>query len=31
MDSLQVGFLGFTRLDATVQDSNAVAAFQHHS
>lgn len=31
MDNLQVGFLGFTRLDATVQDTNALAAFQHHS
>ncbi len=31
MDFLQIGFLGFTRLDATLQDSNAVAAFQHHA
>jgi HK97 family phage major capsid protein len=31
MSALQVGFLGFTRLDATVQDSNAYAAFQHHA
>jgi HK97 family phage major capsid protein len=31
MDALQIGFLAFTRLDATVQDSNAYAAFQHHA
>lgn len=29
MDALQVGFLAFTRLDATLQNTNAVAAFQH--
>lgn len=31
LDFLQVGFMAFTRLDATVQDANAIAAFQHHS
>jgi HK97 family phage major capsid protein len=31
IDQLQIGFLAFTRLDATVQDSNAYAAFQHHA
>ena len=31
MQNLQVGFMGYTRLDATVQDSNAYAAFQHHA
>jgi len=31
MDSLQIGFLIFTRLDATLQDTNAVASFQHHA
>jgi HK97 family phage major capsid protein len=31
MDALQVAFLAFTRLDSTLQDSNAVAAFQHHA
>jgi HK97 family phage major capsid protein len=30
-DALQTGFLAFTRLDSTLQDSNAVAGFQHHS
>jgi HK97 family phage major capsid protein len=29
MDALQVGFLAFTRLDATLQNTNAVTAFQH--
>jgi HK97 family phage major capsid protein len=29
MDALQVGFLAFTRLDGTLQNSNALAAFQH--
>lgn len=29
MDFLQVGFMAFTRLDATLQNANAVAAFQH--
>jgi len=29
MDALQVGFLAFTRLDATLQNTNAVAAFEH--
>lgn len=29
MDALQVGFMAFTRLDGTVQNVNAVAAFQH--
>lgn len=29
MDALQVGFMAFTRLDATVQNVNSVAAFQH--
>ncbi|MCW2767533.1 MAG: family phage major capsid protein [Nocardioides sp.] len=29
MDLLQVGFMAFTRLDATLQDSSAVGALQH--
>lgn len=31
MDQLEIGFMAFTRLDATLQDTNAVAAFQHHA
>jgi HK97 family phage major capsid protein len=31
MDQLEIGFLAFMRLDATLQNTNAVAAFQHHS